>query len=1005
MVERNMMPLFIALLAGIADFTAEMLVLRSGRFGLGASAQATALLLALALSGFGIGAALARRLHGVRAFVILRIIAGFVGAAASAAPLWLAGQGGWWSSVAAPAASIGAAFLFAIPSGASIPLLYTWTRGRASRAGILVSAGALGSVAGAWAGGIFGPVQAGVYLCSLAVLALNFLAGSLAFLFPGAFEGYVHSEKDDAEPRGRSGRMHRKALPVPPRAAIWCAFSAGAVTIALEALLGRLLPFFLGDCSDSLVYLLGAALLAISAGSLASGFLLKIVTPRTLCAILLTGLALSGPFLLCVLEILSRTPWISVPANLEDYIYARLFFLGLFVAPPLVLAGALSPVAFAIGRGDGSARASKLNFAYSAGALAPALLVPFLLSLGFSTTALCGAVGIFIFPAALALYGIRTSPLVFPILAGALLGASPVTTRVPPFRTQPSLEVLEAKEGPVGLAAAVLDRRRHEKTLFTNNFRAAATGDENRYTRSLAHLPILLANTEPASAAIIAVGTGGTAGAATRYKSLKRIDLIEISSEVFDLLKWFSPASDALFQSGVTGSRAAFVANNFDPRIRIVMDDGRRFAAREGELYDLLILEPLLPDTPAAFPFYTKEFYQLASRRLTDGGVLTQWIPMHAIEPRAFRSLVATFTKNFAHRALFLVGKSAILLGSNKPLRCSEARLQAALADPILAADLQRSGCASAGDIAAQCVLGTQGLAAFTTENPLSDERASIERIGFMTGLDRIRYELENLDTLIRAREAAATELYPSMELLQTGEQEARRNAGLAYLKGRRVLADHAPGARAGGENDLAALASSTAHPFAGMEGESYYSRRMQSVGLGHLATNDVTRALPEMERCARQLRDPLSILAFAVALSRAARPEDAALEAAVAIALDPSCTESLPPTFPPEARPRWFDDVKLLKQRAAAIVTKTPPGAELELIAELLQSREPADRVAARRALIRERDALGFLVEGVASSALTRPRSELSAALAVGRELYDPTLASALRRIEAATR
>lgn len=908
------MVLFLALLAGAADFAAEMLVLRSGRFGLGASPQSTALLLALALSGMGVGAALAARVGGARAFVYLRICAGFAGAAAVCAPIWLAGNGGWLASAGAPAAAMAAAFLFAIPVGASIPYLYPWTGGRAARAGLLISAGALGSVPGAWFGGVFGPIRLGTYICALAILGVNLLLAALAMYFAASLR---------ARPSAEKPRVAESFITIPhptrPKAAVWFAFASGALTLALESLFGRLAPFFLGDGSDSIAFVLGAALIGISAGSAASGFLLQQLRVRTFAALLVGCAALSGPLLLCVLEMLGRLPWIANPLSREEYNLGRILILGMLVAPPLALAGALSPLAFALAEGESRVRIARLNLAYAAGALAPALIVPFLLSMGVSTTAICGAAGICVFPAAISFFGLRTFSLIIPIASGALLGASPITTRVPPFRGRPWLEVLEAKEGPMGLAAAVLDRRRHEKTLFTNQFRAAATGDDYRYTRSLAHLPMLLAGAESKSAAIIAVGTGSTAAAAARHASLGRIDLIEISGEVFDLLHWFSPASDGLFVNPAGGWRPAENiihsdhVTNIDPRLHIIMDDGRRFAAREGDLYDLIVLEPLLPDTPAAYPFYTKEFYQLATRRIRPGGVLTQWIPILATEPRAFRALVATFTQAFPNRALFLVGKSAILLGSDQPLRWNEARARAALLDPALAVDLQRTGCASAGDVAAQCVLGTQGMGAFQTELNLSDEKASIERHGFFTGAARIRYELENIDTLIRAREGAPHELLPSMEALPAGEQEARRAAGNAYLRARRSIAE-ASGQQPGPglESDLAALTASTAHPFAAMDGESFLAQRMFSIGGGHLANNEISRALAELEHAARHLRDPVSILAFAVALHRSQSAENAAVETAVALSLDPDVARELPARMPLEARGRLEQDLNI---------------------------------------------------------------------------------------------
>jgi spermidine synthase len=995
------LPILIAWLAGIADFAAEMLVLRSGRFGLGASAQASTLLLALALAGFGLGAALARRFYGARSFAWLRVGCAVLSSVAVLAPMRLAAAGGFWASAVAPAAAIASAFLFAIPAGASLPLLFVFARGGAFRAGLLTSANAFGSVLGAWIGGVFGPTRIGSLGCVLFIVAVQLAAAGAALVAPGSLSG-----DDPATPHPPARKADAVRLRwLRPGAGAWLAFSAGAATIALEGLFARLLPFFFLENSETAALLLAAALLGISAGAAGSGLLLQRFSAAHVAGWAVGALVISGLMAVCILEVLTRQTWLFAPAGAGDYWFNRAFVAGVFIVPPLVAAGALSPAAFALAEGASRDRASRIHGAYAAGALVPAFLVPLMLTFGVSSTALVGAVGIFAIPAGLSLYGLRALPLLLPVVTGACLGSSNLTTRVPPFRTKPALEVLEAREGPIGLAAAVLDRRRHEKTLFTNAFRAAATGDENRYTRSLAHIPMMLAADEPKRAAIIAVGTGSTASAAARYKSLSRIELVEISGDVFELLHWFSPASDALFEATRPPAAASQPAGRpaLDPRVKIVMDDGRRFVARRGEPFEVIVLEPLLPDTPAAYPFYTLEFYQLARQRLTPGGVLAQWIPIHATEPRAFRALVATFAASFPHRALYLVGKSAILVGSGVPLQFNENRMKAANDDPLLSADLTRSGCASPGDLVAQCVLGSDGMAAFPDSAILRDDVAAIERNGYISPAVSSRYEKENLETLLRARDAAAAELLPPMGVLAEGEQAARRGAGTAYLKARLALA-----ALDGGSlpnEGLQLFAGATAHPFAALDAARHAATRSYSQGMGQLAVNDVAKALPELEQAVWGLRDPSGIFGYAIALHRSGQPASAQLYGAVAWLLDPGSAD-VPVHYPAYGIDRWVEDSRTVAA-AAAKITKSPPAIpwNLSTLAESLKSGDPAAAAAARAVVIRERDAWAFLVEITAQQALRASPDDVAAARLVAGYLKDPTLAAAIEKLDAARR
>ncbi len=996
------MPPIVALLVGFADMSAEMLVLRAGRFALGASAASTALLLALVLAGLGIGAALATRLHGARTFAVLRGLAGLLSAVGAVGVIRLGGIPGAGANDLAPAVAIAAALAFAIPAGASLPLLYPWARGSARRAGVLVAANALGGAAGAFVGAVVVPARLGSLAGALALLAALLLAAALAL---GASRILAERAPAAAAPRFAAPRSDAQDSGARPRVALLLAAGAGTATIAFEALFARLLPFFLDERSDALAVLLVASLVGISAGAAAAAALLRAVPVRTLAGAAVGLLSFAGPASLLVLEGLSRIPWIPLPRTEGEFLSARVLVGAALVLPPLFAAGFASPVAFAWARGPDRHRAARLHVAYALGALAPIALIPSFLGAGVSTTTLLGSAGACMLPVAIALRGAGAVAFLVPILSGALLGAGALPERVPPFRTKPWLRVLEAREGPVGLAAAVRDARQHETILFTNGFRAAATGDDYRYTRSLGHLPILYCGREPRSAAVLAVGTGSTGAAVLRHGEIRSVDLVEISGDVLELTPHFAPASDALYDvdAPAPGER------RLDPRVRPTIADGRRFLAGSADRYDVIALEPLLPDTPSAYPFYTRQFHELARQRLAEGGVLAHWVPIHSTEPRAFRAIVATFAQAFPHRALFVVGASALLLGSDAPLRLRQAQLQAALLDPVLAADLRRSGCASAGDLVAQCALGDGGLAAFVTTHPLGDDAATIERLRFLPEAEFRRYESENLQAILQAREAAAGDVLPGMEALAPGERDARAAAGAAYLRARKAAVE-AVGTVMGGvattdPASSAALSDATAHPFAALDGRRFAWWRDSFEGRRQLDRSEIQLALAPLERAARGTRDPLVLLALAKALQASSRTEDAAVAAATALALHPASPTLLAREWREFAGKEEDPDLVAAVAAGAALLPRLPPEPRtLEEVARALASREPLQRVVAATTLARRREALALAVEERAATVVARSVEEAEAALEVALALEDPTLAEARRRLEAAS-
>lgn len=987
------MPLLLAFLIGAADVAAEMLVLRAGRLGLGSSAGATTLLVACVLSAYGLGAAVALRFRSPRAFSILRLAAGVATAGGIFLVQFLAGSPGAASTLAAPVLAVAAAVAYAIPGGASIPLLYGWARGSGSRAALLSAAAAAGGVVGAWGGGVFGPVSIGTVGTALAVLAANLLAAGLGMLLRPAASEEVQSVRVTYEPAR-------------PAAAWLMAAGAGMGTAGLESLAARVAPFFLDERSDAFATVLSSALVGLTLGALLAGLLLSRIRAATVAALAVAAPVLGGLFALGGLEALAQAKSIAAPITEYQFYRARLLWGLVVVAIPAIPLGALFPVAFALSVGADRDRASRLNIAYAIGALAPIGVLALCLSQGVGTATMLGALGFAVLPAALALLGVRAVPLAAPLACGVLLGMGPLPERVPTFRAKPWLEVLDSREGPVGVVSVVQDRRRHERTLFTNAFRAAATGDDYRYTRSLAHLALLLGERAPASVAVLNIGTGSTAAAAASHPGVERVDLVEISGDVLELTPWFSPASDALFEAGPDAATRP-AARPLRSRIVPHIDDGRRHLARAGDLYDAIILEPLLPDMPSAYPFYTREYYALAKARLAAGGVLSHWIPIHATEPQAFRALVATFAEAFPHRALFLVGVSAVLLGSDRPLQLQSGRLSAALAQPALAADLRRSGLSEPGDLVAQCVLGDGGVGAFTTKRILKDDYPRIERLRFTPGTEVRRFESENLAAFLAAREGHAGEPLPGMEALEPGEREARRGAGLAYLRARRTAAEGAAPTADALRPALAAMALATAHPFAALDAQRLTTFVETGEGLSALALGDMATAFQKLERCARRGRDPLIWLAVAAAAGASAREADASVAAAVALALLPESPSILMDVWPQLRLAGTEASVTKAVELGQKLLSKRAPIPRRLLdVAEALRSTQAERRVAAMVAIAQDRDRLALEVERYSAKAsITAGAEEAASVAAVARALEDPTLTRAVASIDAATR
>jgi len=64
------------------------------------------------------------------------------------------------------------------------------------------------------------------------------------------------------------------------------------------------------------------------------------------------------------------------------------------------------------------------------------------------------------------------------------------------------------------------------------------------------------------------------------------------------------------------------------PFSHVVIDDGRRFLERSHERFDAIIIDPPPPVWAAGSSLlYSKEFYELAKKHLSERGILQQWLP------------------------------------------------------------------------------------------------------------------------------------------------------------------------------------------------------------------------------------------------------------------------------------------------------------------------------------------------------------------------------------------
>ena len=663
----RLLALACAALCGAAGLGLEAVLISTAGLSLG-QGRAGALGIGLFVTGWSLGAWLAGRSRRSPA-------AGLAAAGMGAALASIAApQAILWAGASAPGgvgATLGTALaiaLAALPQGAFLPLL---VRARERAVG---SVGVAGIFASNLAGGVLGAWWIGyVAVGALGRPAAALCAGGAALAAALGALPLARTRSSLAPgpaPRPSAPGKHGLRL----AQAAWVIGTCTLWVVGVEWIALRLAVLWIGSLQSALTSVLAASLLALALGAA----LVPALVHRDGRGVLETlALALAGslwplfaaPALAAVRARLASAG--PLAASLEDPLTA-LFLVG----PALVAFGGIVPVLHRALPGESGLRLGSLLLHESWGALlaGPAVhwgLVPSL-GLGGALAALAGLAA----PAALALSG--TFRRAGPALAAVAIAAALLASRArPPALDSPklaeaALELRSLAEDGEFTVAVIDDGILGERALLTDQFRAAGTGRDYRYMRVLGHLPVLL-HPEPRRVAVLALGTGTTLGAVALHPEVEEIDVLELSRAVVEQAPWFEAVNRGVLAEGLPG----LLQREPGERVRVFLEDGRCTLGRARGHYDVITMEPLLPDSPFGVYLYTREFYGVVHRALAPGGLCCQWVPPHALEPEVFDAVVDAFARAFPRSSLWVFGTQVILVGGDAAPELDPARFPA----------------------------------------------------------------------------------------------------------------------------------------------------------------------------------------------------------------------------------------------------------------------------------------------------------------------------------------
>jgi spermidine synthase len=176
----------------------------------------------------------------------------------------------------------------------------------------------------------------------------------------------------------------------------------------------------------------------------------------------------------------------------------------------------------------------------------------------------------------------------------------------------------------------------------------------------------------PARVAIIGLGSGDTAWAAASRPETRSLTVFEIAGGQPRLLA----------RAGAEGHYPSLTSFLRDPRLHVVVADGRRALEASRERYDLIEADALWPHVSYSGNLYSVEFFQACARRLSPGGLVCTWGPTERVY------------KTFTTVMPYVVGlpDREVLIGSNEPIPFERDQWLARLESPAVRAYLGEAG-------------------------------------------------------------------------------------------------------------------------------------------------------------------------------------------------------------------------------------------------------------------------------------------------------------------------
>jgi spermidine synthase len=191
------------------------------------------------------------------------------------------------------------------------------------------------------------------------------------------------------------------------------------------------------------------------------------------------------------------------------------------------------------------------------------------------------------------------------LVLGASLVFSPALEHFSRKVQWPGRQVVASLDSPYALLSAT--READQISFYANRVWNFTYPDP--YSAEMAVHLGLLEHPHPRTVLLLGGGAAGLIPEALKYKTISRIDYVELDPDLVRLVQRLVPEAAALPKQ--------------DPRVHLIFHDARRFLTKGTDRYDVILMNLPEPGSAQLNRYYTREFFATVARRLKPDGVFS----------------------------------------------------------------------------------------------------------------------------------------------------------------------------------------------------------------------------------------------------------------------------------------------------------------------------------------------------------------------------------------------